>query len=119
MHAFFHFSFPVLLFALIGCHFFGDFVFQNDFVAKAKNFKLTPDPCFWVPVLLSHCWVHAMLVLLATGVFWTALFMLVTHWCIDWFKCAGLLGQNGLGFVIDQLLHLLVIVMIAWAVAPF
>ncbi|BAW19236.1 hypothetical protein [Ralstonia phage RP31] len=113
MFSFLHFTFPVLLFILIAGHCFGDFVFQGDFMAKTKNHKLEPDPCFWVPVLLAHCMVHALLVLLITGVFWTAIVMLVTHILIDFAKCQGWLGKGGLAFLADQLLHLFVVIMIA------
>lgn len=110
---YFHLSFFGLLFVLIALHCFGDFVFQGDFMAKTKNHTLTPDPCFWVPVLLAHSMVHAFLVFVCTGHMGCAIFMLITHIAIDFVKCQGWFGKGGRAFVADQLMHLVVVGLIA------
>lgn len=104
-----------IVFMLIGAHFFGDFVFQSEFMALGKNpRKPLPNTPFWWP-LTAHSWVHAMLVLLVLGSLSAALVELVAHWLTDFAKCMGWFGSGKKAFTIDQLCHLAVLgVLIYW-----
>lgn len=98
-----------LIFLLISAHIFGDYVFQNEYIAttKGKNYYH----------LFVHCFIY-------TFCFWCVffsfnkveltllLFVFVSHFIIDFLKCR-LNEKNSdksrVYYAIDQLLHYLVI----------
>lgn len=100
------------LFFLLACaHFLCDFALQSDWMAKAKNPFVNGkyiDNEIWRVVLLAHCMIHAGAVLFITGSVTAAIIVLVTHLVIDYCKCAGKMS-----FTMDQLLHLLIMVVAA------
>ena len=98
---------------LVSAHFFGDFVFQSEFMALGKNpDKPLPGTPFWWP-LTAHSWVHATLVLLIMGSWPAALLELLSHWLIDYSKCRGFLNKTRLSaFTVDQSLHLAIMALI-------
>lgn len=101
----------VMLFTLMFAHFLGDFAFQNDFVAKAKNPKLSSKE-IWPIVMLAHCMIHAGMVLIITRSLMAAMVVLVLHYIVDYYKCMGLFGTR-YAFAIDQGLHIGLIAVIA------
>lgn len=107
-------SFVVTLFVLCFGHFLADFSLQNDYMARTKNHTLIESDATWLPVMIAHCMIHAGVVFVITGRFWMAYVMLLTHFLIDVSKCAGYLGYGARGFMVDQGLHLLVIVLLTW-----
>ncbi len=90
-----------MLWWLLAGHFFGDYVFQNDFLARSKNHKnpLPGIPWFWS--LLAHSVVHGSLVLLVTGSLRLASYETITHLVIDFHK-----SNEDIGFHTDQALHI-------------
>mgnify|MGYP001319969900 CR=1 FL=1 len=111
-----HANIELIGFLLISAHFFGDYVWQSEFMALGKNVsKPLPGTPFWWP-LTAHSWVHATLVLLIMGSWQAMLLELVSHWLIDYSKCRGWFSRGTLtAFTIDQLLHLLVMLIILTA----
>lgn len=98
-----------IFFVLVASHFLCDFALQNDFVAKFK--ARTIDDQYnpiWYWVLTAHAAIHALPVLLFTKYADLAVFMFVTHWFIDFFKC-----EKKLTFNQDQFFHLLVVIIIS------
>ena len=97
-----------LLFLLAIGHFLCDYPLQGDFIAKYKARYVDGlyNP-LWKHVLTAHAFIHAGPVVLLTGSVWAGLFMVVTHFCIDYSKCEGKISFNT-----DQLLHLSVIAII-------
>lgn len=92
-----------LFWMLIG-HAVADYPLQGDWIAKAKNHRLSPiaGEVIWPGVLLCHAGIHAGAVKLATGSWLLAAFELVAHTVIDFAKCAGQIDYNT-----DQALHVL------------
>lgn len=102
-------QFVYLLAYLIGIHYLCDFPLQGDFIARYKARWVNDGPNdFWVHCLVAHCAIHSLGVLLITGDLLASLIMFASHALIDFLKCEGKLS-----FTTDQLLHLLVIVLIA------
>lgn len=95
-----------LLFWLIAMHFLCDFALQNDYLAINKNPILEgkPNPV-WGWCMTAHCFIHAIPVMWLTGRLELALFILVTHFAIDYFKCLGKFSYST-----DQKLHIAVLV---------
>lgn len=116
--------FPFLLTTLLMCHYLADFCFTFPAMIKAKADGRNPWP------IMLHTGIHAGLVgisLLLWGVSWNLLLMLallefVSHFLIDTAKGQLTAHYSILGdtqkkphwmlYGLDQLLHLLVIVMI-------
>lgn len=97
---------------LIVAHFWADFVFQSDAMAKGKNRNRPVDPnllppgqkvqTVWPYYLTAHAVIHGSLVTLVTGTIWVGIAEIVAHWIIDFGKC-----ENWYGIHQDQALHLL------------
>ena len=100
-----------MLFMLVFMHFVGDFALQNDFVAKAKNPRLSSKE-IWPVVMLAHCFIHAGLVFTVTHNLMAALVVLVLHFVTDYAKCMGLFGDR-YSFMIDQAIHISLLIAIA------
>ena len=98
------------LLLLICCHYLCDFPLQGEFVSKykAKYINGNYNP-IWYHVLIAHSVIHTLPVLLITGSWGLGLWMIVSHFAIDYLKCAKVITFNQ-----DQFLHGLVILSI-WA----
>lgn len=103
--------FALTLLVLIFCHFLADFPLQGDFLARAKS-PMFGDTWTWVTCMVAHCSIHAGFVLLATRSVFLAGFQFVTHFIIDYAKLAGWFGGGSKAFVMDQALHVLVMITI-------
>jgi hypothetical protein len=92
-----------VFFMLIASHYFGDYVFQGEPMAKGKNHRQNKDGHVpWYVWLSAHAAVHATLVGVVLGAWYWALAEYCLHWLIDYRKCDGRLS-----FHRDQQLHLL------------
>lgn len=89
-----------IAFALLAAHYFGDFVFQTEYMAIHKSPFLKSTTPFIHP-LVAHVVVNGTLVWLATGSILLGLFEVVAHCIIDILKCGNAIDYN-----LDQLLHL-------------
>lgn len=111
MSADLHLFLSTLLMLAFG-HFLADFPLQGEFVSKAKNPATNPAP-IWMPVMVGHCTIHSGIVYALTGELRLAAFMFVTHLIIDVLKCVGWLGTDARAFLVDQLWHAVVLILIA------
>lgn len=101
-----------LFFLLVLGHFVADYPLQSDFIAKGKNrfrpVDLASVPpgqkpmTIWPWVLTAHAGTHAAAVFLILGSPVLAFAELISHWLIDYGKCA-----NRYGIHADQVAHLL------------
>jgi len=98
----------VLLFQWLAVHFFSDFVLQSKkLIQNKKEYKAAS----WF--LYVHCVVHAVLIylFLPDKLLWQIpVIIFITHYFIDLWKLYQ--KENGLSFFIDQLLHIIVIIII-------
>lgn len=113
-------EFLVLLLALLSAHYIADFAMQNDFVANMKA-KVHTDPHGW-HCLIAHSVHHAALsasVVAAAGLIYgwssvtltavlTFAVIFTSHLLIDYGKAV----KNWYGIDVDQLLHILVILIV-------
>lgn len=108
----------MLFIQLLLAHLIGDFVLQSTAMIKDKQANKLRSPWLYI-----HCLIHGILVLLFTGnpAFWPwALLTTVSHFFIDALKVRFSNTENERAFFfVDQLLHLLVIVTIAFVYQPF
>ena len=91
--------------------FVADYPLQSDFIARGKNRFLPLDPStippgqtpmtVWPWVLTAHAGTHAAAVFLITGSALLAILELISHWLIDYGKCA-----NRYGIHADQFAHI-------------
>lgn len=96
-----------ILLRLLTIHIVCDFMLQTDRMVERKNGK---EKSAKIKVLLSHSLIHAVAVYVIVWRWecWYILpAMFVSHLCIDWWKSST--RSNLRNFLIDQLLHLLVI----------
>lgn len=100
----------LLLKLLIG-HALSDFALQNPDMAKLKNRHNKPEnipkgqkltPC-WFYFLTAHALIHGGVVWAITGIWWTGIIEMFSHWIIDFFKCENITNPH-----IDQALHIFV-----------
>ena len=90
------------LFLLLACHALGDFAFQSDFLAAAKNQHTKIGREYWVAALPAHALIHGVLIFAVTGSSALAIAEAVAHGAIDWHK-----NEGWFGFRVDQGLHAL------------
>lgn len=107
---FFHTSIAGLFIWLLVGHALGDYVLQNDFIAKAKNHTTTIGQELYLAVLPAHAMIHAGFVLLFTGSAVLSLVEFIVHGLTDWLKC-----DDRLSFYQDQAIHVITKVIIAIA----
>ena len=81
---------------LIYCHLVGDYVLQNDFIAKTKGENLYH--------LIVHCVLYSLPFFVFFGLTWQLLFIFITHMIIDPLKAR----YNKINYATDQLLHYIV-----------
>ena len=86
-----------LIYKLIVCHFIGDYVLQNDFLAKTKAVN------WWH--LIAHCFLYSLPFYFAFGWTWQLLAIIATHIFIDSMKAR----YNKIGYLADQILHIAVL----------
>lgn len=115
-----------LLITLWAGHYLADFPLQPAFVAEKKGLVFIESIGFHC--LTSHAFIHGLVAGTITHNFGMGLIVGGTHWIIDFFKSSQLLKNwphtrgarrspqtTGLyGINVDQLLHFLVILFVAW-----
>lgn len=85
-----------LIIVLIFCHLVGDYVLQNDFIAKTKGEN-------WYH-LIVHCVLYSLPFFVFFGLTWQLSFIFITHMIIDPLKAR----YNKINYTTDQLLHYIV-----------
>jgi len=85
-----------LIYKLIFCHLIGDYVLQNDYIAKTK--------CENMYHLLVHCFLYAVPFYIAFGYDTRIPIIITTHIVIDMLKAR----YKVINYVTDQVLHYLV-----------
>ncbi len=93
-----------ILIKLILAHIFGDFVFQNEYMACFKNRYQHSEELKSVNImiLMYHATIHAGLVYFITGDFIFFIAELIIHAIVDDKKCAGKIT-----YLQDQVIHLI------------
>jgi hypothetical protein len=91
-----------LFILLIGGHFIGDYVLQNDAIALGKNRKADPARLGvnWFYWMGSHAVTHGFIVGLITQSVALGIIETILHFIIDDIKC-----MDGINLHIDQALH--------------
>lgn len=85
-----------LIITLIFCHLVGDYVLQNDFIAKTKGEN-------WYH-LIVHCMLYCLPFFVLFGLTWQLSFIFITHMIIDPLKAR----YSKINYATDQLLHYIV-----------
>ena len=85
------------IFILLASHFMGDYVLQTDFLAKTKGNNV------WH--LFAHSVLYSLSFMIAFGFDWKVPFIIGTHIVIDALKAR----YKVINYVIDQVLHLIVL----------
>lgn len=83
---------------LILCHLLGDYVLQNDFIAKSKGSN-------WYH-LFVHCAIYLVPFIIVFGLSWKILFLFVVHMIVDPLKARW----NKITYFQDQLIHYLTLI---------
>ena len=83
---------------LILCHLLGDYVLQNDFIAKSKGSN-------WYH-LFVHCALYVVPFIVVFGLSWKILFLFVAHMIVDPLKARW----NKITYFQDQLIHYLTLI---------
>jgi hypothetical protein len=91
-----------LLFLLLAGHALGDYAFQSDFLATAKNQHTEIGREYWVAALPAHALIHGVMVFAVTGSGALGIAEAVAHGAIDWCK-----NEGWFDFRVDQGLHAL------------
>lgn len=78
---------------LVMCHCIGDYVLQNDFLAKTKGTNLYH--------LFVHCILYLVPFAVVFGVDWRLLILFASHFIIDLSKAK----QRNMNYIEDQILH--------------
>ena len=90
-----------LLYQLLVCHFIGDYVLQNDFLAKTKGEN------WWH--LIAHCFLYTVPFALVFGIEWWLIILLASHMIIDALKARW----KKMSYLDDQIFHLFFLVYVA------
>lgn len=85
----------VLLYKIVACHMFGDYILQNDFIASTKGNN------WWH--MFVHCITYTIPFTFIFKFDWRIAFLFVTHFVIDNLKARW----HRINYVSDQALHLL------------
>lgn len=83
------------LVTIVMCHALGDYVLQNDFLAKTKG-----DNFYH---LLIHCILYCIPFAIVYGINYKIAILFVSHVLIDWEKCRGITGYVKIKYCITQL----------------
>jgi len=101
-----------LLLRILIAHFLSDFIFQTNNFVKNKEVKGLKSPYFYIHILITFIIVY---LLLWNWNMWNiALIITGTHFVLDIIKCQ-IKKQNGWIFLLDQFLHIVIIIII-WLV---
>ena len=101
-----------LLLRILIAHFLADFVFQPHIFIKNKEKKGLKSPYFYIHIIITFITVY---LLLWNWNMWSiAVIITGTHFILDIIKYQ-IKKQNGWIFLIDQLLHIFIII-IVWLV---
>ena len=103
------------LFLLFAGHFLADFPLQGDHISKTKSRHHIPDYIpkgqiatpIWFYSLTAHAMIHGLMVFLITTRMDLTLFMIITHWIIDFMKCENWTDPHA-----DQVFHYIVLLTI-------
>ena len=98
----------LILFQWIAVHLFADFVLQSKKMVEQKKERKAGS---WF--LYVHCLLHAGLIylILPDKSLWIIpVVVFITHYCIDLWKLYQ--KENAIAFIIDQLLHLIVLIVL-------
>lgn len=87
------------LIILILCHLVGDYVLQNDFIAKSKGENRYH--------LFVHCMLYILPFFLCFGLSWQIIFIFFGHYIIDTMKARF----HKINYRTDQLLHYLLLIL--------
>jgi hypothetical protein len=110
----------ILLLKMLLAHFAGDFLLQPDrWVRDRSSKKLKAPGLYW------HMAVHAILLAILLEFdtrYWIGyLVIIVSHFLLDILKTLKLNStfRNETSFVIDQAIHILIIILVVWMYHPF
>ncbi len=103
----------IWLIRLLAAHLVTDFVLQPTSWVEARKAKKLKAPQYWYHIILTGL-IAAWFTCFDT--WWVPLVILISHGLIDWWKSTR--EDTVLYFAIDQLLHLLVILIIWWIKFP-
>jgi len=87
-----------LIFKLLFCHLFGDYVLQNNFIASTKGYN-------WYH-LFVHCFLYALPFYVVFGMCWQLYVIIATHLIVD----AAKARYNSITYTQDQIIHYLTMV---------
>jgi len=90
---------------LLGCHIFGDWVFQSHIMATEKSRHSESEiqkSVKWYWWLSAHGLIHGMLITYFTGIILLGILETFSHIIIDYGKSEGMYGMPT-----DQILHVL------------
>ena len=90
-----------LIYQLVVCHAIGDYVLQNDFLARTKGEN------WWH--LIIHCVLYTVPFALVFGVNWWLLYIFITHIIID----AAKARYKKIDYILDQTYHFGVLIVYA------
>lgn len=98
-----------IILGLITAHLFGDYVFQSNYIAESKKKDIYH--------LIVHCWIYTacfwcVLVLLNKLSLPVILFVFISHFIFDYFKCIIEKKIGSKAYFLDQLLHYIVVFII-------
>ena len=80
----------------VSSHMVGDYVLQTDYLAKTKGNN------WWH--MVAHCVMYTIPFAMAFGIDWRIAALLTTHMVIDTLKAR----EHAIGYVHDQIAHLLI-----------
>lgn len=95
---------------LLLAHLIADFPLQSNWIYRLKNASNVG--------IALHSLIHVLAaVVLARDTFhfwWYWLFLFVTHFITDWVKLRVKTAKQWIGFLVDQLVHLSVVIIMVW-----
>lgn len=94
-----------IIYKMVACHAIGDYVLQNDFLAKTKGNN------WWH--LIIHCILYSVPFTVCFGLDWLILYLIGTHIVIDATKAR----YSKINYVMDQVFHF--IILAAYAVIVY
>lgn len=117
-----------LLLILFAGHYLADYALQSRFMSENKK-KVFIEP-IGIHSLTAHASIHGLIIGLLSGSFSAGIFVAISHWLIDFVRSSDWLAdklvKSGLidkkrpmlfGIHLDQFLHLLVILIVAWSIS--
>lgn len=99
-------DFLIRMAIILACHFIGDYVLQNDYLAKTKGENMYH--------MFIHCFLYCLPFAITFWFDWRLLIMFVTHFVIDMLKAR----YHKISYPVDQILHLVICAMYFWGLYP-